>query len=110
MTNNRRAGKRWERWFINHGLKEHFPNIRRNAGTQSQSGGVDLENTPGFNFEVKGGKKYKYKGIRKIIDQVKEEGDEEDIDVALVKPSREEPYALIPFDDFKKLLAEIKDA
>lgn len=109
MANQRRKGKRIERWFVNNGLKDIFPDIRRNAGTQAQSGGVDLENTPGFNFEVKGGKSYTWKGVRDVIDQVKEEGKKSNIDVALVKPHREESYALIPFEDFKELLARLKE-
>lgn len=107
MTNKRRKGKRIERWFANQ-LKNIFPNIRRNAGTQSQSGGVDLEKTGCINFECKGGKRYCYAGIRKMLDQVKEEGKPENFDVVLVKPHYEEPYALIPFDDFKQILEIMK--
>lgn len=103
MVNKKQAGKRWERWFATR-LKNIFPDIRRNAGIQSQSGGVDLENTNPFNFEVKGGKRYKYRGIRKMIDQVENEGNPNYCNVVLVKPSLENAYAIIPFDDFKRIL------
>ena len=105
--NNRQAGKRHERWFATK-LRDIFPDIRRNAGTQSQSGGVDLENTPGFNIEVKGGRSYCYKGVRQMIDQVKGEGKEENWDIVLVKPHREEPYAIIPFNDLLEILKCMK--
>lgn len=107
MPNNRRKGKRIERWFANK-LKDIFPDVRRNAGTQSQSGGVDLENTGNFNIEVKGGKSYCYRGVRDMLLQVKKEGKEENLDVVLVKPHREEAYALIPFEDFKEILNQLK--
>lgn len=110
MTDSREKGKRNERWFKNR-LTEYFPDIRRNAATQSQSGGVDLENTPGFNFEVKSGPKFNYKKIRETIEQVQEEGKDEDIDVALIRPQEKDgqkrylqEYAAIPFEDFKRLL------
>lgn len=103
MTNNRQAGKRWERWFATR-LKPIFPEIRRNAGTQSQSGGVDLENTPGFNFEVKGGKKYKSKMIRGIIEQIENEGNKKFLNAVLVKPLLEDAYVVVPFGDFLHLL------
>jgi len=106
MTNNRQGGKRWERWFVNNGLRDIFPNIRRNAGIQAQSGGVDLEETGQFNIEVKGGKKYKSVMIRKIIDQAESEGYPDNLTVALVKPLKEKAYAIMPFDDFLRLLRE----
>ena len=107
MTNNRRKGKRIERWFANE-LKAVFEAVRRNAGTQSQSGGVDLENTGCFNMEIKGGKSYCYKGIRDMLDQIREEGNPENFDCVLVKPHYEEPYALMPFDDFLAILNLMK--
>lgn len=110
----RRKGKEIERWFINNGLKEIFPEIRRNAGTQSQSGGVDLENTPGFNFEVKGGMQYYSKMIKDVLEQVDEEGDPKNWDVALIRPQNrsgrrtyEPAYALIPFEHFLEMIQEI---
>lgn len=100
---NRNKGKRGERWFV-HRLESVFPEIRRNAGTQSQSGGVDLENAGCFNFECKFGKRYNYAGIRKMLDQVKEEGKPENFDAVLIKPHREDAYVLMPFDDFLAIL------
>jgi len=107
MTNNRQRGKAWERYFV-HRLKDIFPDIRRNAGTQSQSGGVDLENTKPFNFEVKGGKQGKIKKTREWLDQVKSEGLSCSWDAVLVKPNHEESFVLIPFEDFKEILWTLK--
>lgn len=101
--NVREKGKRIERHFANE-LREFFPSVERNGLQQSASGGVDLVNTGMFNVEVKGGKAYKSKMIRKMLDQVSEEGDRTKLDLCLVKPEREEAYAVIPFDDFKELL------
>lgn len=101
--NSRQKGKRIERFFATL-LRPFFPDIRRNAGTQSQSGGVDLENCDPFNFEIKGGKNYDIVAIQKIIDQVKQEGKGENINVALVKPDRKDWYAIIPQDDFLRIL------
>lgn len=101
----REKGKRIERWFVNE-LKGIFPAIRRNAGTQSQSGGVDLENTRPFNFEIKGGAYCKIAKIRKFLNQVEEEGEKDCWDAVLVKPDREEPYVIMPFKDFKSLLED----
>ena len=107
MTNNRQKGKRIERWFATE-LRRIFPKIRRNAGIQAQSGGVDLEETGVFDFEVKGGKAYNNKMIRKFIDQVQSEGKGTNYKVVLVKPDREEPYAIIPFEDFFEILYAMK--
>lgn len=107
MANSRQKGKRIERFFAKL-LKEIFPNIRRNAGIQAQSGGVDLEETPGFNFEVKGGKYAKSKKVRDWIDQVQSEGKPQYWDVLLIKPDREDPYALIPIDDFIEILQAMR--
>ncbi len=104
--NNREKGKRGERLFKNL-LSKFFPEIRRNAGTQSQSGGVDLENTGNFDFEVKNGKTYTLTKIRAMLDQVEEEGKEDHYKVVLVKPDREEPYALMPYSTFEKILEEL---
>ena len=45
MPNNRSKGKRGERWFVNNGLREIFPDIKRNQAEQADDGGVDLVNT-----------------------------------------------------------------
>jgi hypothetical protein len=103
MINSRQKGKRGERYFATE-LKAVFPNIRRNAGTQSQSGGVDLENTEPFNFEVKCGKDCQITKVRKWLDQVEGEGKSFYYNVVLVKPDREEPFVVMPFDDFEALL------
>lgn len=105
MTNQRAKGARGERFFANK-LKEFFPNITRNYKEQAAGGGTDLDNTPGFSFEVKFGKAYSSKMIRNIIDQVQSEGKKDTLKVALVKPDREKEYAIIPFKDFLKLLKE----
>lgn len=81
-----------------------FPDVRRNAGTQSQSGGVDLENTAGFSFEIKGGKRYKSRMIRKILDQAEKQRKEGSIVIALVKPSREKAYGIMPLEDLLRLI------
>lgn len=103
MSNNRNKGKVIERWFATK-LRSVFPNVRRNAGTQAQSGGVDLERTDPFNIEIKGGKAYKSKMIRDCINQAQSEGRESNWTLLLVKPDREEPYAVVPFPDFMEIL------
>lgn len=113
MTNARQKGKRIERWFANK-MENIFPNIRRNAGTQAQSGGVDLEQTPGYNFECKGGKKYTLESVQDAINQVKKEGKDGYFDIVLVKPNsgrwhKKDPYAIIQFKHLKQLIAKIKD-
>jgi len=106
--NNRQTGKRWERWFSTK-LRDIFPLVQRNANEQSQLGGLDLKNTHPFGFEIKGGKAYRSKMIRKILDQVElgveKEGSLE-YAVALIKPLREEPYIIMTFKDFKKLISK----
>lgn len=103
MANNRDKGKRGERWAANE-LREFFPNVQRNSMAQSRDGGVDLENTGMFNVEVKVGKAYKSKMIRKVLDQVNKEGDRTNLDLCMIKPDREIPYIIMPLDDFKELL------
>lgn len=100
-------GKSWELWFLNR-LKDIFPDIRRSGFIQSQSGGVDLENTPPFNFEVKGGKQCRIKKTRGWLDQIKSEGIATSWNAILVKPSREEAFVLMPFEDFKEILWLLK--
>lgn len=107
MTNNRDKGKRGERMVATL-LRDIFPDVRRNAGTQSQSGGVDLENTGCLDVEVKYGKAYKSKKIRAIIDQVEKEGKKENWKVAFVIPEREKGYVIIPQDDFIEMLSIMK--
>ena len=103
MTNNRNKGKVGERWFATK-LRPFFPDIKRNQAEQADEGGRDLVNTPGFNFEVKYGKAYVSKMIRNIIDQTESEGKKGNTPVALIKPHKEKPYVVIPFDAFLKLL------
>lgn len=107
MTNTRQAGKRYEREIANQ-LKNIFPNIRRNAGTQSQSGGVDLENTGCFNIEIKGGKQCVIKKIDKWREQLRNEGKPENYGLLFVRPSREKGYVILEIDDFLELLEKMK--
>lgn len=103
MTNQRQKGKVGERWFATL-LRAVFPNVQRNAGTQAREGGNDLINTNPFNFEVKYGKAYSSKMVRGWLDQVRKEGDKANWDAVLVKPDREKPYVVIPFEDFMEIL------
>ena len=105
--NSRQKGKRGERYFVNF-MKKIWPIARRNAGVQSQSGGVDIENTGCFNFEVKCGKENTLKKVRSWITQIKEEGQKANYGCVLVKPEREEPYVVLPFDDFFAILQTMK--
>lgn len=103
MPNNRQKGKRIERSFCS-AVRHIFPNIRRNANGQSQMGGVDVLETSNFDFEIKGGKAYQSSMIRKILDQVKAEGSDSNFKVAYVHPDREEPYFIIPAEDFIEMM------
>jgi len=103
---SKQKGARIERWFANK-LIDIFPGVRRNFYTQTRSGGRDMENTGAFSFECKGGKSYKSKMIRKILDQAEAEA-EGKWAVGLVKPDREPAYAVMPFDDFVEILAIMK--
>lgn len=107
MTNNRQKGKRLERKAVND-LKDIFPQVSRNWNGQTVDGGVDLLNTPSFDFEIKGGKQAKIKKIRKWLDQVKKEGSEENWDCVLAYPDYEEPYVIMPFSDFLEILGTLK--
>lgn len=109
MTNNRQKGKRIERWWATE-LREFWPNIRRNAGTQAQSGGRDLEETPGWSWEIKGGLMYKSKMIRDVIDQAKMEAGGKDLTAIGMKPDREDPYVIIPLNDFREVLRRLASA
>lgn len=107
MINSRQKGKRIERYFKNQ-LKDIFPDIERNANEQSRDGGNDLQNTSIFSFECKGGKKWKLKAVKELIEQMsKQREDKYHYPVALVKPDRDEAYCVIPFKDFKSLLLEL---
>jgi len=110
MINSRQKGKRGERYFAKE-LKDIFPNIRRNAGVQSQgkSLGCDLENTNPFNFEVKCGKDCQITKVRGWLDQVNREGNPFYHDVVCIKPDREDAYVVMPFDDFYSLLEMLKN-
>ena len=103
MTNNREKGKRYERKLATL-LRPIFPLVARNSEHQAIDGGVDLVNTGLFDFEVKGGKQYKSKMMRDIIDQVTGEGKKGNYKVAVIFPDREDPYAVIPLEDFIKLI------
>lgn len=107
MPNNRSKGKRIERYFAT-ALRPIFPDVRRNAGEQAQSGGRDLENTGILSIEVKGGKQYKSKMIRMVLDQAQQEAGKGMWAVALIKPDREDAYAMMPFDDFLEMLEAMK--
>lgn len=101
--NSRQKGKRIERaWATD--LREFFPGIRRNAGTQAQSGGRDLENTGDWSWEIKGGKGYKSKMVRDFLNQAKEEAKGKPYPIVGVSPDREDPYIIMGFEDFKKIM------
>jgi len=107
MTNNRNKGKVGERKLATL-IRPIFPNVARNQEKQAADGGVDLVNTSPFDFEIKYGKSYKSKMIRDVIDQVESEGKKENYKVAVIFPEREKGYAIIPLDDFIKLLKVMK--
>jgi len=103
MGNGKAKGNRVERFFRDE-LREFFPRADRNLN-QPRGGGVDLIETYPFNIEIKGGKSYVYKGIRDMLDQVRDAGGKTGIyDIILVNPHYEDPYVLIPFEDFKQML------
>lgn len=104
---SRSKGKRYERDVIE-ALKKVFPNCHRNWLEQSAQGGVDINDTPRFAFEVKGGKQANIAKIRKWLNQLEDEVVNDDFKVLLARPIRENWYALMPFDDFLKLLIEFK--
>ena len=105
--NTRVKGKVGERYFAKL-LREVFPDVQRNAGTQSREGGCDLINTSPFNFEIKYGSTYKSKKVRSWIDQVQREGLSSNWNIVLVKPDREKSYAVIPFEDLVEILLNMK--
>jgi hypothetical protein len=105
---SRRKGKHWELWFINNGLKEIFENIERNPYIQEKQGGVDLENTSCFNFECKGGKSYKIVKVRRMLNQVEQEGKKENFNCVLVKPAHEKAFVILSFSDFLEILTLMK--
>lgn len=83
--------------------------MQRNYNAQSANGGRDLLNTGPFAVECKGGKSYKYAGIRKILDQCHDQAAPEELELSLVKPTYEDPYILMPFADFLELLERMKE-
>lgn len=110
MSNARDKGKRIERWFVKK-LRKFFPDAERNLMGQTRDGGTDTEGTPGFNIELKGGESYNWKGVRKLLDQAQRQGEDDWIDLVLVRPQEktgrklyQEPYALIPYPDFEDLM------
>jgi hypothetical protein len=104
----REAGKRWER-MIAKALRPIFPDVQRNAGEQSRDGGKDLVNTEPFAVEIKGGKSYKWVGVRKILDQCHAQAADHEWELSVVKPAREDPYILMPLDDFLEMLETMKE-
>lgn len=103
--NSQKKGKRIELFFAKK-LREIFPEVRRTGFLQSQSGGVDLENTGCFNFEVKGGKLPKKN--EQMLEQIKQEGKPENYDVVLCKRDRCQPYVMMPLADFLEILHKLK--
>ena len=99
----RDKGKRFER-KASQLLKPIFPQVQRNAGTQSREGGCDLVHTDPFNFEVKSGKSIVSVMIQKFLDQVQKEGQENNYNCVIAFPDRKTPYALLPLDDFIEIL------
>ena len=104
---SRSKGKRYE-LEIAHEIEDIFPDVHRNWQEQSAKGGVDLSNTKPFNIEVKGGKQANIAKTRKWLEQVKREGREENYDVVVARPLREEKFILMPFDDWKELVNILK--
>lgn len=100
----KKKGSRIERFFSND-LKEFWPDNQRNL-EQVRRGGFDLDNTPPFNVEIKGGKAYTWKGVRGILDQMESAKGNGRYDIAIVNPHYEEPYVLMPYEDFKEMLRE----
>lgn len=110
MTNSRAKGKRGELYFLNEYVKPLWPKATTNRANQSaEKGHPDIVNIP-FVCEVKIGRSYKSKMIRNIIDQLTLEAANDNVQVAFVKPDREDEYMLIPKASISKVLEIIKDA
>lgn len=107
MVNSRTKGKVFENWFALR-LRPLFPGIHRNWQAQAAQGGADFSESDPFDFEVKAGKGYKSVMVRGWLDQVKMEGKKGNYKAVLVKPDREEPYVIMPFNDFIDLLDHMK--
>lgn len=107
--NSRQKGKTYERELAKL-LAQVFPDVRRNAGTQSQAGGVDLENTGCFDFEVKGGEHCKIKKVDGFRQQLQQEGKEENYKAVWVRPTRDKGYFVIETSDFLEILDKLKGA
>lgn len=108
-TNNRQAGKRWERYFAND-LKSIFPDVKRNANEQSQMGGLDLKNTAPFGFEIKGGKQCNIVKIDNWLEQLNTELKQAGIKygAVLCKPSRKEPFVILSYKQYIELIEGIE--
>ncbi len=105
MINSRQKGKRVERSmaFL---LRNVFPDVSRNANEQSQMGGVDLKGTQPFAFEVKGGKMAQIVKIRNWLNQAKSQTTAEyPKPIVLVRPDRQESYAIMDMDVLLSLLS-----
>ena len=100
---SRSKGKSGELYFVNL-LKGIFPNCHRNWKTQTAVGGVDLDGTPGWSFEVKYGKQCNIKKIEKWIDQLNNEANEGDYKALLIRGLRRKPLVIMEWDDWMTML------
>lgn len=115
MVNSRVKGRASEQYFARR-LRKVFPNATRNWQEQTAIGGVDLANTSPFDFECKSGGNATLKTIKNWLDQVEEEGNEENFNVILAKPDKKrgrgnnkfEPYVVMPLKDFEEILEILK--
>ena len=97
---SRNKGKTYEREIVN-ALKDIFPDCTRNWNAQSAIGGVDILNTPGFDFEIKGGKQANIAKVRRWLTQVQTEGKKENFQVVVARPIREENYIIMTYHKLK---------
>ena len=100
---SRNKGKYGERYFVNL-LKPIFPKAKRNLMEQTRDGGVDIEGTDGWSFEVKYGKQCNIKKIEGWMDQLKGEAKKGDYQALLIKGLRRKPLVIMPFDDWMTML------
>lgn len=103
---NRRKGKEAELWLCKL-LRPLFPDVQRNL-CQAEFGGSDVVNTPGFQFEMKKGRKYKSAMIRSVLSQMERNHAQDEVDVAVMHPDREKPYVAVPLDQFLAVLQCVK--
>ena len=95
----RTKGSSFERWVANQ-LKSVFPEAKRHLEFQTQEArGVDLDNTGPFAIQCKA--YAKYPPITKIQEVQLREGE---IPVLVCKGDRLTPMAVLPFDEFVRLL------